>query len=102
MKRRSPRNESIYKAYKSLFENLKKKSEKNYYTRRLENYQNGIKILLQVIKEIVRKEKSTKGSFPKIMVIDGQEIFDQGKKVNYFKKFFADIGPKLASMIPQT
>ena len=47
----------------------------------------------------MRKEKSTKGSFPKIMVIDGQEIFDQGKKVNYFKKFFADTGPKLASML---
>ena len=102
MKRRSPRNESIYEAYKSLFENLKKKSEKNYYTRRLENYQNDIKILLHVIKEIMRREKSTKGSFPKIMIIDGQEIFDQGKKVNYFKKFFADIGPKLASMIPET
>ena len=34
--KRSPRNEKIYKAYKSLFESLKKKSEKNYYTRRLE------------------------------------------------------------------
>ena len=28
MKKRSPQNENIYKAYKSLFESLKKKSKK--------------------------------------------------------------------------
>ena len=28
MKKRSPRNENIYKAYKSLFESLKKTSKK--------------------------------------------------------------------------
>ena len=43
VRKRSPRNENIYKAYKSLFESLKKKSKKNYYTRRLENYQKDIK-----------------------------------------------------------
>ena len=36
------------------------------------------------------------------MIIDGQEIFDQGKIVNCFNKFFVDIGPKLASMIPES
>ena len=43
-----------------------------------------------------------KGSFPKRMIIDGQEIFDQGKIANCFNKFFVDIGPKLASMIPES
>ena len=33
------------------------------------------------------------------MIIDGQEIIDQGKIANCFNKFFADIDPKLASMI---
>ena len=46
--------------------------------------------------------KSTKGSFPRRMIIDGQEIFDQGKIANCFNKFFVDIGPKLASMIPKS
>ena len=47
--------------------------------------------------------KSTKGSsFPRRMIIDGQEIFDQGKIANCFNKFFVDIGPKLASMIPES
>ena len=46
--------------------------------------------------------KLTKGSFPRIMIIDCQEIFDQGKIANCFNKFFVDIGPKLASMIPES
>ena len=96
VKKRSPRNENIYKANKSLFENLKKKSKKNYYTRRLENYQNDIKKSWDVIKEIIGRAKSTKGIFPKRMIMDDQEISDQGKIANCFNKFFADIGPKLA------
>ena len=46
--------------------------------------------------------KSTKSSFPRRMIIDGQEIFDQEKIANCFNKFFVDIGPKLASMIPES
>ena len=102
VKKRSPRNENIYKAYKSLFESLKKKSKKNYYTRRLKNYQNDIKKSWDVIKEIIEGAKSTKGIFPKRMIIDDQEISDQGKIANCFNKLFVDIGPKLASMIPES
>ena len=55
-----------------------------------------------MIKEIIGRAKSTKGSFPKRMIIDDQETFDQGKIANCFNKFFVDIGPKLASMIPES
>ena len=101
LKKRTSRNESIYKAYKSLFESLKKKSKKIYYTRRLENYQNDIKKSWDVIKEIIVGAKSTKVNFPKRMIIDGQKIFDQGKIANCFNKFFVDTGPKLASITPE-
>ena len=36
------------------------------------------------------------------MIIDGQEISDQGKIANCFSKFGIDIGPKLVSMIPES
>ena len=102
LKKRTSLKESIYKAYKSLFQSLKKKSKKIYYSRRLENYQNDIKKSWDVIKEIIAGAKSTKGSFPRRMIIDGQEIFDLGKIANCFSKFFVDIGPKLASMMPES
>ena len=46
--------------------------------------------------------KSNKDSFPKRMIVDGQEIFDQGKIANCFYKFFLDISLKLSSMIPES
>ena len=63
-------------------------------------YQNDKKKLWDAIKEIIGKAKLTKDSFPKRMIIDGHDIFDQGK-INCFNEFFVDIGPKLASMIPE-
>ena len=36
------------------------------------------------------------------MIIDYQKISDQGKIANCFDKFFVDIGPKLATMIPES
>ena len=36
------------------------------------------------------------------MIIDGREIFDQKKIANCFNNFFADIGPKLTSMISES
>ena len=101
VKKRSPRNENIYKAYKSVFESLKKKSKTNYYTRHLGNHQNDIKKLWDVIKEIIGGAKSTKDIFPKRMIIDDQETSDQGKIANCLNKFFVDIGPKLAPVIPE-
>ena len=38
VKKRSPRNENIYQAYKSLFESLKKSLKKNYSIKRSEKY----------------------------------------------------------------
>ena len=96
VKKRSPRNKNIFRVYKSLFQSLKKKSKKNYYSRLLENYYNDIRKSWDVIKEIIGGAKSTKR-----MIIDDQEIFDQGKIANSFNKFFVDIGRKLASMIPE-
>ena len=42
--------------------------------------------------------KSSKGSFPKRMIIDCQEIFDLGKIANCFNKLFVFV----ASMIPES
>ena len=43
---------SIFKTYKSLLESLKKKSNENCNTNSLENYQNDIKKMWNLTKEI--------------------------------------------------
>ena len=54
------------------------------------------------IKEVIDKSKLIDNGLPKIMVIDGCEIFDQSKIAHGFNKFFTDVGPKLASSIPSS
>ena len=90
----SKRKQKLYEKF------VKKRSPRN--ARRLENYQSDIKKSWDVIKEIIGGAKSTKGIFPKRMIIDDQEISDQGKIAHCFNKFFVDIGPKLASMISES
>ena len=48
------------------------------------------------------EQNQLKAIFPKRMIIDGQEILDQGKIANWFNTFSVYIGPKLASMIPES
>ena len=48
------------------------------------------------------EQNQIKAVLPKRMIIDAQEIFDQGKIANCFNKFFVDNCLKLASMIPES
>ena len=36
------------------------------------------------------------------MIIDGYETFDHEKRTDFFVKFFIDVGPKLASILPES
>ena len=54
--KKSPRNENINKAYKSLFEGLKEKSKKII----TQKYQNNIKKSWDIIKEIIGRAKPTR------------------------------------------
>ena len=54
------------------------------------------------IKEVIGKSKLIDNGLPKMMVIDGCEIFDQNKIAQSFNNFFTDIGPKLASSVPSS
>ena len=55
-----------------------------------------MKKTLDVVKEIIGRAKLSKDNFPKIMIMDGHETFDQEKIAERFNKFFVNIGSKLA------
>lgn len=50
-----------------------------------------MKKTLDVVKEIIGRAKLSKDNFPKIMIMDGHETFDQ-EKIERFNKFFVNIG----------
>ena len=87
---------------KSLFEMLKEKSKKLFYKKKLRDCENNVKKIWDARKEVSGKSKLIDNGLPKMMVIDGCEIFDQSKIAHSFNKFFTDMGQKLASSIPSS
>ena len=54
------------------------------------------------MKEIIGSKRSSGASFPKRLVVNNFEIFDQMTIAENFNNFFSEIGPKLASKIPDS
>ena len=50
--------------------------------------------------EIVGSKKSSGTLFPKGLIVNDLEFFDEKAIANYFNNFFSQIGPKLASKTP--
>ena len=57
-------DELIYKIYKNLFEKLKKKSKKIYYSNLLEKHKDNAKHRWQVLKEVTGKNQKKNQFFP--------------------------------------
>ena len=64
LKNWNSRNESEYKNYKKLFESVKGRSKKLYYSNLMMKYKNNLKRAWDVIKDSIRKAKSIKKFFP--------------------------------------
>ena len=99
LKNRSKKNELEYKTYKSLFESIKKRSKKTYFSNLITRYKNDIKKTWVVIKESIGKGRFNYQNFPKKIIIEGTEITDEELIATQFNKYFAEIGPKLAKNI---
>ena len=70
LKHRTPINEANYKAYKNLFETIKRKSKKRFYSEKLIKFQGDAKKTWCLIKELIGKMKTKKPSLPFKIVID--------------------------------
>ena len=57
-KSRTKENEVIYKAYKNLFEAIRKKSKRTYYSELFAKYKNDIKNTWKIINEIISNTKN--------------------------------------------
>ena len=103
LKNRIDQNKRRYKDYKSFFGNSpKEKSKKIFYKKKLADCKNNKKKIWDTIKEVIGKSKLIYSGLPKMMAIDGCEVFDQNKIAHSFNKFFTDIEPKLACSIPSS
>ena len=89
-----------YKSYKNLFESLKKKAKKKYYSEKISKYKHDDKKIWSIMKELVGKIKLKSSNLPRRITVNKVDIFDERKIANEFNAFFTNIGSKLASKIP--
>ena len=89
-----------YKSYKNLFESLKKKAKKKYYSEKISKYKHDAKKTWSIMKELVGKIKLKSSNLPRRITVNKVGIFDERKITNEFNAFFTNIGSKLASKIP--
>ena len=101
LKNRTKDNEQKYKAYKNRLINIKRFSQKEYYSNLLEVNKNNIKETWNILNNIINK-KAKKSQYPQqFNDSNGNIITDKTTAANKFNEFFVNVGPKLASKIKQ-
>ena len=70
LKKRNEKTKKEYQDYKKLFESIKKRSKKLYFSKLILKYKNNIKKTWQVIKEAIGKEKYKQQNLPKKILVD--------------------------------
>ena len=102
LKNRNDSNLYIYKNYKNLFEKVKKQSKKQHYSKLLIKNQGDMKATWRIMKEIIGKSKVVSSTLPRRVIVNKEEIYDQNIIAEKFNNFFVNVGPSLASKIPNT
>ena len=100
LKHRTREAELAYNSYKNLFESLKKKAKKKFYSEKVSKYKHDAKKTWCIMKELVGKIKLKSSNLPRRITVNKVDIFDERKIANEFNAFFTNIGSKLASKIP--
>ena len=100
--KRTPQNEQKCKNYKNLFETIKSKAKKIYYSNKLLYCTGDIKKTWNVMKDISRKSKVKSTNLPRKLTINKVDVYNKPEIVDAFNGFFANIGQKLASQIPKS
>ena len=101
LKKKFPKNEKEYKDYKQFFENIKKDSKKKCFQEKFSFYKNNIKNKWKTLKDVTGKTVINENPLPKKIALENKEITDQKTVAEKFNKFYVNVGPNLASKIPQ-
>ena len=100
LKNRTPKNEETYETYKNLFETIKRRSKKKFYSEKLQKFKGDAKKTWSVMKEILGKCTTKSSTLPTKITVNKTDIFDTKKIADEFNKFFTNIGTDLANKIP--
>ena len=95
---RTAQNESQYKAYKNIFQTIKRKSQRNFYSQKILEHKNKFK-KMEYYEGGNRQNKSVSRQ-PTKLVINQNDVTNEIGIANQFNKFFTNTGPEFAKKIP--
>ena len=87
---------------KELFNSLKKKPKKNYYSGLIDSHKYNIKKTWNIMKETIGNKRVTHAPLPNFITVKNREIFDKKEIAETFNIYFVYIGPNLAASIPES
>ena len=89
-----------YKGYKNRLTVLLRIAEKDHYAQLMEENKSNLQNSWRILKEVINKKKST--STCSKFLVNGKYITDKNAIADGFNSFFVNIGPNLASKIPES
>ena len=95
------KNEKEYFAYKRIFEKIRKKAKKNYYSACINKSQGNSKQTWKIIKNIIGKSNAL-SKFPKQLIYSNRTHNTKQEMAEVFNDFFSSIGKNLAAKIPKS
>ena len=83
-----------------MFEPIKHKSKKSYYSQKIVEYKDNAKKSWNVMKELVGKTRKSEPDLTGWLLINEQAVPGKEKMANEFNNFFTNIGAELGKNIP--
>ena len=83
-----------------MFEIIKHKSKRNYYSQKVLEYKNNAKKTWNIMKEVIGKTNKSGSRLLTKLLINKNDVTSEIGIANEFNKFFTNIGPELAKKIP--
>ena len=94
------RNKLEYQDLKKKVDHDLDQAEKKYYQYLFEKYTGNLKKSWQLIRRIINKNKS--GPVQSLFIHNGKEVTNPKEISEHFNKFYVNVGPTLASKIPES
>jgi hypothetical protein len=91
-------NELAYKKYKNRLSGIISQAKKNYYQGLIDENRHNMKNLWRTLKELIGSKK--RSSLSNEFLINNKPCKDKDMISNAFNQYFVNVGPKLASIIP--
>ena len=102
LRKPSEQNINNFKSYNNIYNKIRRAAKIKYYDNQFIQQNKNIKQTWGLIREVIGSKKTQKDSLPDYFIENNSILCDPPSIANGFDDFFVNIGPELASKIPDS